>query len=76
MVSEKERLNRELEEARTALEYVKNDMQHGMDKMFELETTLRIEKRHYLLHMNADALEQRVERLERDLKHLEEGTWD
>jgi chromosome segregation ATPase len=76
MVSEEERLRRELEEARAALEYKQREMKHGMDEMFELEAKIQIQKREYLMRMNPDTLEERVERLEQDLEHLEEGTWD
>jgi polyhydroxyalkanoate synthesis regulator phasin len=51
-------------------------MKHGMDEMFELEAKIQIQKREYLMRMNPDTLEERVERLEQDLEHLEEGTWD
>lgn len=76
MVSEEERLKRELEEARAALRYKEHEMKYGMEKMFELETEIQLGGHGYLRHMNPDALEERIERLERDLNHLEAGTWD
>lgn len=73
MLSEKEKLCRELEEARAALEYRQEENQHGMNEMFELETKIQIDLRNDLLRMREETLEQRVERLERDLEDLENG---
>ena len=75
MISEEEKLRRELDEARAALEYRQQENKHRTNEMFELEAKIQIEVRDDLLHMQEETLEQRVERLERDLEDLENG-WE
>ena len=72
MVSEEERLKKELEEARQALEYQRHPQQH-FNEFFELEAKIQINSNSWLLNLDRDELETRVERLEQDLQDLERG---
>jgi uncharacterized membrane protein YcgQ (UPF0703/DUF1980 family) len=72
MVSEEQRLQKELREARQALEY-QNNKRHHQNEFFELETEIQLEENDWLLYMDVDELEERVERLERDLRDLQRG---
>lgn len=72
MVSEREHLERELKEAKEALDWQQNHSHHG-NNFYELEKEVSIQANDWILYLSEDELETRVERLEQDLADLKRG---